>query len=1196
MQSASRVWGARQFWLGVGLVSLLLACGALAQTISGSIAGTVLDAQGKAIPAASVTAVNQRGETFTAVSDAEGRFVFAQLQPGQYNITVTSPNFKTLEHKGITLNGNDKLSAGEFRLEVGAVTQSVEVQAEGVALKTESAERSDSLVGKQLQNIAVNGRSYLALAQLVPGVYSTNNYQTAGHGGLGGISANGARGNQNNLTLDGIGDVDTGNNGDQLATVSLDAVQEFKILTSNYQAEYGRSSGAQISVVTKSGTQAFHGEAFEYHRHEQFNANNWKNNRDGIPRQRYRFNDPGYNLGGPIYIPGHFNTHKDKLFFFFSQEFQRQLRPQGTRNVKMPTALERTGDFSQSVDNNGNPYPYVRDYTTGLPCKAGSTAGCFQDGGVLGKIPASRLYAPGLAILNIYPLPNALAAGNKGFNFRTGISDAYPRREDLLRIDYNLSSKWKIFGRYINNNDAVTSAYGSFVLGTNFPLVPITDARPGRALALNATTIISPTMTNEASYGFGHNQINIDPTTSGLTRAKLGLSALPLFYPSAVQKDFIPSFSFGGRIGSNPGLGTANAPFFNYNTTIDIIDNLSKVSGQHLFKMGVYIQRSRKDQTSFAAANGSYNFGDSGSNPFDSTYGYANAALGIFSSFNQASKYATGMYRYTNAETYVQDTWKIRPRLTLDYGLRLYWIQPQFDASLQTSTFLPASYSAGQAPRLYLPGCNDPACKKKYAYDPNSPNQQLPATAIGSLVPNSGNLLNGIFQAGHGISKYLMENRGIHVGPRFGFAYDLTGRQNIVLHAGAGTFFDRYQGNITFDELTNPPTTFSPTAVNGLVSGIDPTNALLAPSGIRAFAFDGHVPTVYNYSLGVQTKLPSNTVLDVSYVGSQSRHLLQNLNLNAIPYGATFLSQNQDPTKVAANPKAPLGSNAYDANFIRPYHGYGDIILHEYGGTSNYNSLQVSVNRRFVKGLFLGTAYTWSKALTTVSGDGDFFRIDGLTRAANYGRASFDVRHNLVFNYIYDAGDVTQYLGGFNNFVSRAVLNNWQISGIARFITGTPFGVGFGVNGIGNQNITGSYTEPARIVLNGNPLQGTTDSPYNRLNAAAFSLPAVGSIGLGAPVNYLSNPGINNFDLSLEKRFPVTERTAFTIRADAFNAFNHVQFTGINNGLSYSSLTSTTPNNLVYKADGTLNNINGFGSVNGARDPRIMQFAVRFEF
>ncbi|MHB8734838.1 MAG: outer membrane beta-barrel protein, partial [Terriglobales bacterium] len=318
--------------------------------------------------------------------------------------------------------------------------------------------------------------------------------------------------------------------------------------------------------------------------------------------------------------------------------------------------------------------------------------------------------------------------------------------------------------------------------------------------------------------------------------------------------------------------------------------------------------------------------------------------------------------------------------------------------------------------------------------------------------------------------------------------------------------------------------------------------------------------------------------------------------LNAIPYGATFLSQNQDPTKVAANPKAPLGSNAYDANFIRPYHGYGDIILHEYGGTSNYNSLQVSVNRRFVKGLFLGTAYTWSKALTTVSGDGDFFRIDGLTRAANYGRASFDVRHNLVFNYIYDAGEVTQYLGGFNNFVSRAVLNNWQISGIARFITGTPFGVGFGVNGIGNQNITGSYTEPARIVLNGNPLQGTTDSPYNRLNAAAFSLPAVGSIGLGAPVNYLSNPGINNFDLSLEKRFPVTERTAFTIRADAFNAFNHVQFTGINNGLSYSSLTSTTPNNLVYKADGTLNNINGFGSVNGARDPRIMQFAVRFEF
>jgi hypothetical protein len=330
-------------------------------------------------------------------------------------------------------------------------------------------------------------------------------------------------------------------------------------------------------------------------------------NRDGQARRKQRYNDLGFTVGGPIYVPNHFNRDKNKLVFFFSQEYQRQLNPQGTRNQTVPTALERQGNFSQSVDKNGNPVT-IRDPTTGTPF-AGNI------------IPASRLYGPGLAVLNLYPCrisssaPNGLP--NKGFNYTSQISDSYPRREDRLRGDYNLSDKWKFFTRWVNNSDAVTSFYGSFVLGSSIPLVPITDSRPGDGVAVNATTLISPTMTNEASWGFGKNTIHITPTTDGLTRAKTGIN-LPVLYPDDVQQDFIPTFAFNGsRLAGTASFGTNNAPFYNYNTTIEWIDNLSKVWNQHTFKTGIYIQRSRKDQTSFANANGSYDFSDDSSNPLD---------------------------------------------------------------------------------------------------------------------------------------------------------------------------------------------------------------------------------------------------------------------------------------------------------------------------------------------------------------------------------------------------------------------------------------------------------------------------------------------------------------------------------------------------------------------------------------------------
>ena len=334
--------------------------------------------------------------------------------------------------------------------------------------------------------------------------------------------------------------------------------------------------------LTKSGTTQFHGSGAWYHRHEGLNANNWLNNLRGLPRPLFRFNDVDYTIGGPVYIPkSKILERKDKLFFFWSQEFQEQLRPQGVRRITVPTALERQGDFSQSVDSNGRPFPFIKDpLLVGQPCRSTNTAGCFKDGGVLGRIPQSRLYAPGIALLNLYPLPTV--TGQNGFNFQSQISDSYPRREDLLRLDYNFSPKSRFWMHRIVNSNTFTSEYGSFVLGPNVPITPISVANPGYGYAFGNTYIFSPTLINEVTFGWTSNSFLIEPTTNAYTRAASGIH-LPVLFPSAVQLDLIPNATFGGsRIANSPSIGGAScaacAPFRNYNTTIDLTDNLSKVS------------------------------------------------------------------------------------------------------------------------------------------------------------------------------------------------------------------------------------------------------------------------------------------------------------------------------------------------------------------------------------------------------------------------------------------------------------------------------------------------------------------------------------------------------------------------------------------------------------------------------------------
>jgi hypothetical protein len=1049
----------------------------------------------------------------------------------------------------------------------------VTVTGEATLVQTESAERSYAIQGEVVQNIAVNGRGFTPLASIAPGiVFSDNNLTSGSSDQVANISANGLRTSANNLQLDGISIVDTGNNG-TLLNLSLDSVAEFKVLTSNYQAEYGRSAGAQISAVTKSGTKDFHGSFYTFRRHDGMNANTWFNNRDSTPtnpinKPRLDHRDIGYTIGGPVWIPKVFNQSKQKLFFFWSQEYQkRQFPPAGPTRVTVPTALERAGDFSQSVDRAGNRFNFIKDPELSGRCQATPAnpeagvdyqAACFRDGGVLGRIPQMRLnqFPLGLRILNMYPLPNTTGTG---FNYVTEAATSQPERQDLVRLDWNISNAWRVYGRFAKNTSNRDLAYGSFVLGDNLPDYPAKYLFPRHSWSATTTGTLNATTVVEATVGVSHNSIDILPGNSQFTRSALGLSGLPTLFPNAVQLDLPPQFVFEGRIANGPNVGSNNAPFTNFNTVRTMSGSLSKIWGQHTFKVGILWENSFKPQSSFANNNGRISFTDDPNNPLDTGFGFANAALGVYQTYSQASGYFIGKYRYNNVEWFAQDNWKVNNRLTLDYGMRFYVIQPQYDEDAQTATFTPERFNPADAPLLYRPiciGAGPCSGTARRAVDPRvvssgfvpSMGNTIDGANIGRIVPGTGNLLNGVLKAGPGVQRGLYQNRGVHLAPRFGFAYDVTGRQNIVIRGGAGMFYDRPQGNVVFDLLTNPPTTLQPTLNNGQLQDLNPGQVLLAPPALVAYDPEGKSPTTYAFNLGVQYKLPLDTVLDLSYVGTAASHLVQRRNLNAPAYGAAYLSQNQDPT---LNPNGAPGSAALPVDFLRPYQGFGNISYIEPAGSSNYRN----------------------------------------QRRANYGPLDFDRRHNFNVNWVYELPKATH---------SRRLgyaLNNWQVSGVYRYQTGMPYNITFSVPGTSPYTLTGTQgNEGARIALVGDPGSGHSSDPYRQFNAAAFTTPGVGSLGLESGRNFLYRGPINNLDLSLAKRFNVKERASFELRLDAFNALNHTQFEQVNANLAVTSLTDPTPTNLPFDSNGNLVRKDGFGTISRVRPPRNMQLSLHIRF
>jgi hypothetical protein len=1153
-------------------VAALLFCThfAAAQQISGSITGVVKDSQQAAVVNAKILLnSNEQGTNREGVTATDGSFVFTQVQPGTYALTVESPGFKKFEQKDIKVFANDRVVLTDITLTVGALNETVTVEAQTAALETASAERAGVLTARQVTDLAENGRSLFDLTRVIPGVVYT--------GGLGGIYANGSRSDQNNFTLDGVTNVDTGSNGGALATTNIDMIAEMKVITNSQPAEFGRASGAQIEVVTKSGTKDIHGTGYFFHRNEDLNANSWRNNVDGRGKDPYRYNTEGFNVGGPAYIPGKFNRNRDKLFFFVGIEWQGQLVPQGLHNVTVPTQAERSGDFSQTHDG-GTFSPNITIFDP-LNNKAPFPGNI---------IPKDRINADGQKILNFYPLPNA-AGVDPSYNYQTAFSNQYPRREEIYRGDYNITEKWKAYARFIRNKDETSMQYGQWNASYNIPFGPMSFGSPGWSVVTNVTTIINPTLTNEFVFGSSRNDLHIKPINDAFDETKLGLS-YKMPFPNADTLHLIQNWGYGG-VPNAPTSGFAGTPFLNFNHTYDITDSIAKVHDTHTIKAGIYLHKSLKDQTAFTSVNGNISFARDANNPNDANWAFANALLGNYDTLQQSNQVLNGQYRSWNVEWYVEDNWRASRKLTLEYGMRFYWVQPQYDAALQTSSFNPGLYDPANAAVLRTAALNSSG--QRVSVNPLT-GEIGPAALIGSIVNNGKGFINGIYAngmglAGKGYPKGLMQDRGIQFAPRLGIAYQLNSKT--VIRAGGGVFYDRLQGNPVFDMLPNPPSTIIPQFYYGNLGAIPPASAgTFFPAGVVGFDEAGHIPTTYNWNLTIQRQLPFSLIMDVAYVGSVSNHDPYRLNENAIPLGAAWLPQNQDPLN--ANPKFD-GTTSNQPNFYRPRLGYTNTTDYAFGANSNYNALQTSAHRRFGKSLTFGGAYTWSKVMGTADSYSSTVNPFN-SRVADYAPLGYDRTHVASFNWVYNTPEILKSKSAMGK-VGGAIVNNWQVSGIASFMTGGPITPSFSISGIGNLNerYTGSPDVGPRLVMTSAP--SYPKSIYQWLSPAGLALPPVkGSQGFDSARNSVRNPGDNDWDISTFKNFKVKrEGTYFQLRVEMFNAFNHTRFNAFNSSAQFNTAGQlvNTPSVL-----GGTGGRFGFGALTGTADPRRIQLAAKFYF
>jgi len=1183
----------RRSWFVWASLILLFMCGRTpAQMITGEISGTVQDSSGAVIPDASVTLTNEGTATSRVTSSAaSGEFVFSAVRPGTYSVKVEKVGFKTYERTGVVLAANDRIALGNIALAVGQVTEKVEVTAVGQLVSTESADTAGTLSNTQVTELAIKGRDVMQMLRVLPGVTTLtvvpwgeiSDTDPAGTGANGGQfgsftpAVGGARLFWNTVTVDG----QVGSNPDFpglfMAATSLDAISEVKVVSNNYTADYGRNPGSTIALVTKSGTRDFHGTVYYYKRHEKLNANDYFNNRDGLPKPIYRFGTFGFAVGGPIYIPKKFNVNKENMFFFYSQENWQVKQPWGRNTVTVPTAAERQGDFSKTVfPGSSPPQPVViKDPTTHQPF-ANNT------------IPTDRINQQGQLLLNLMPLPN-LNNPSLPYNYTWQDNCEIPRLLQSLKLDFRPKSKdtLTVAGRrwWVD-----TRAYGCRVLGyaQDLPIFKHHYEETTSSVLITWNHILNPTMVNEFNIGmvgekekspaenlFGRTQATyFDP----INRAKLGFTIGQL-YPSANPDNIMPQAFFGfvpngayfdaePRLPDNQGY-----PRFNMG------NNFSWIRGPHTFKFGAYWERSwATDGPHANCFDGCFNFNHDVNNPLDTGWDFSNALLGNFRNYSEANSRKFYEMRNDVVEWFAQDTWKVNRKLTLNLGARFSWFTPWLVNQGEGAEFVASRYDPTQVPPLYHP-----------VQDPNGPPGQeiaqnpitgayAPAVYIGAFA-GPFNFSGMVVSTDKSYPAGFREQHGPQVAPRIGFAYDVFGDGKTAIRGGFAIMKETAPSYnaYTWAMVTNPPVQVQPNIFYGNMDTLLSHQGLLYPTAASAIELHDKVPSIYRYSFGIQRSVGFNTVADVSYVGNVGRHLIQTQDQNEIPYGARFQPQNIDP----------VTGLAYPDDFFRPIPGYEGMGLLMNSGISNYNSLQVAVNRRFSRGVSFGVSYTWSHTFNTGNSEGDPLPRYLPWRVWTYGPANFDQTHMFVVNYVWDLPKASHLVqgSGAKLFVG-SIFDNWQISGITTMASGLPQQISYGTSqGI---DMTGGG-DGWRANVIARPQLSHGDRTFNRwFNTAAFALPNLPkgtTVDPGnAPLYPFRGPGQNNWDITFQKRFPLKSETrSIEFRAELYNAFNHTQFQAVDTNAVFDATTGAQ--------------VNGdFGHITATRQPRVIQLSVRLDF
>jgi Carboxypeptidase regulatory-like domain/TonB-dependent Receptor Plug Domain len=1157
---------------------------------TGYISGTVTDKSSAAVADAQVTIKNTAGSlTRSTVTNSDGAYNVSGLPGDTYDLIVVATGFQRFTAQKVVLSVAEKARI-DVSLTVGAVTQEVVVTGESVAqVETTSSEISSTITGKQINELELNGRNFTQLVTLSPGVVNQTGQDEGTVGVYGNVafSMNGGRTEYNNWELDGGDNMDNGSNSTLNVYPNLEAIAEFKVLTSSYGAQYGRNGSGTVEVETKSGTSAFHGSAFEYLRNDLFNARPWEagNDPDHV-KPPYKKHDFGYTVGGPVYIPNHYNSDKKKTFFFWSEEWRREKNPSAVSPQDVPTDAERSGDFTELCAH------------APLDCPTGPQVTNFH------VTPT----ATGTALLALIPEPNSTSG-----NFPDGtpipavssiVSTPTTWREELIRIDHNLTDNYRLTFRYIHDSWSTVVPNPLWGNGTsNFQNVQTNFVGPGTSFVARLNANITPTLLNEfvASYTGDHISLTaIGPVSlgSGFAMGSIFSNGFGGVLPS-IELDGNPSY------GNSLAQDTGYFPWTNANPTYTYRDNVTKIVGNHTFQFGAYLAFAQKNEENSPNVQGILTFDTTST--FTTGNSFADLLLGNIASYKQWSSKVKYYNRYKLFEPYFQDDWRVSKRLTLNLGLRVSAFGTYRERYQRAFNFDPTAFSPASAPtvadfnddgslRQNAGGTINPLngvvqCGGKGGNLPLVPGSDFPTATIGSNG-NAGCLKGHLFNPA----------------PRIGFAFDPKGDGKLAIRGGYGIFFEHTNGNEGNTESLegSAPLVLTSTQTNipgyGAIGGAGATLPFF-PLTVVSVPNKAVWPYVQQWNLNVQKELPSHIVMSVAYVGSKGTHLTLLTNGNQIfptaagdnPFAPgqpitandcnSFFSPsgtlaNGTPVNGQAITNLSVACGASSDPLRTAFPGYSNINQLRDAANSIYHALQIGGSRT-VGDLTVSLAYTYSHSIDDSSDRSDTAFVNSYDIAANRASSNFDLRHSFSISYVYGL----PFFKGSG--LSHKLLGGWQVSGITVAQTGTPFSVTngstFGDNaGVANGTGTGSRPD---LVGDPNNISAADKAAAAGVFGPLFYSPSAFAIPTGLTFgdvgrNSLYLPGRLNFDFGVSKRFSFTERTGLDFKWETFNLFNHTQF---GNGVD-SIDSSFSPDNST------------FMHLTTAHAPRRMQFGLRLYF